>query len=849
MMNKTTQTIGKSPTATDVGIVSIQGLLIISAQLALLLLLFRQFQIESAAFLRLAILAFGGFVIHALLPLRLRLPFFTTLSLAGIGIVLGFVNGAWLVGIGLVLIGICHIPTSFKIRATLLLLAGGILMLQRARLIPFPWSEAIWPILGSMFMFRLIVYFYDLRHDKTSGTFWQSLSYFFMLPNACFPLYPVIDYKVFRRNYYDDDAYRIYQVGVDWMVRGVVHLILYRLVYYHFTLAPFEIMTPAALSQYLVSNFLLYLRVSGLFHLIIGMLYLFGFRMPETHNRYLLASSFTDFWRRINIYWKDFMQKVFYYPAIFKLRGLSTTKALVIATLYVFVMTWFLHAYQWFWLRGTMLFVLQDILFWTILGLLVVVNSLYEIRFGRKRSLVKPVQTWRNVAALSLKSYATFWFICVLWSFWTAESLTDWRSIWSALGGKYSWEVLIFPLIVLAVIVLGNIPRDSVRNIKASKSDPKAWGRERLATVAILVGLIGVSIEWMHTSLGPEVATFVHSLRSGRLSRLDTAKLERGYYESLLSVDRFNSQLWEVYSQKPANWLDVENANLKRFTGRFAQMELVPSFMSVSKWGTISINRWGMRDQDYSEAPASNTYRAVVLGASSVMGWGVGDGETFEALLEVRMNQEYRGKPFDRYELLNAGVPGYQPPQQLEAVDKALKFKPNAIMFVATGREINRSLSYIAEVVRKGIKIPYEPLAEVVHKAGITSDTDEATALKKLQPFGREVLTFVYGYVADQSRRIGAVPVWVFLPQAREGVWQEEVPETIAIARSAGFQIIDLQDLFKGHDISSLRLAAWDDHPTQKGHRLIADRLFDAIQANRSSIVDAAKDMQPVRLQ
>jgi uncharacterized membrane protein len=70
-----------------------------------------------------------------------------------------------------------------------------------------------------MFMFRLIVYFYDLRHDKTRGTLWQSLSYFFMLPNACFPLYPVIDYKTYRRNYYDEDAYRIYQVGVDWMVR------------------------------------------------------------------------------------------------------------------------------------------------------------------------------------------------------------------------------------------------------------------------------------------------------------------------------------------------------------------------------------------------------------------------------------------------------------------------------------------------------------------------------------------------------------------------------------------------------------------------------------------------------
>ena len=97
------------------------------------------------------------------------------------------------------------------------MLAGGVLACQRAGSVPSPWSEAIWPILGSMFMFRLIVYFYDLRHDKAPATPARTLAYFFMLPNACFPLFPVVDYKSFRRNYYDDDAYRIYQTGVDWM--------------------------------------------------------------------------------------------------------------------------------------------------------------------------------------------------------------------------------------------------------------------------------------------------------------------------------------------------------------------------------------------------------------------------------------------------------------------------------------------------------------------------------------------------------------------------------------------------------------------------------------------------------
>ncbi|MBL8481663.1 MAG: hypothetical protein JNJ60_05670, partial [Rhodocyclaceae bacterium] len=726
---------GQSLAPASEGKIGLYNYLAVLAQLVLLLLLLRQFQIESAAFLRLATLACAGFAVHALLPLRYRLSFFVVLSMAGIGLVMGPANGIWMLAIGLVLIGVCHLPLSFAWRGAILLGLGGVLALQRAQLMPFPWSEAIWPILGAMFMFRLIAYFYDLRHEKAAASPVQTLAYFFMLPNACFPLFPVIDYKTFRRNYYDDDAYRIYQVGVDWMVRGVIHLLLYRYVYYYLTLAPHEVVGPSELMRYLVANFLLYLRVSGLFHLIIGMLYLFGFRLPETHNRYLLASSFTDFWRRINIYWKEFMQKVFYYPAVFRLKKLGTTKALVVATLYVFAMTWFLHAYQWFWLRGSMLWVPQDVLFWTILGLLVVANSLWEIHRGRKRSLGTQQRDWRSVALAVAKTYATFWFICVLWSFWTAETLTDWFALWPALGGSYSLDVLLFPLLTLAVIAAGSIPAQTVRNVRASAQDDKTWMRSRAATLVALVVLIGISREEVATRLGTEFATVVHSLRSGRLSRLDVAKLERGYYENLLSVDRFNSQLWEVYTKKPANWLDVENAGLKRYVGGFAQVELIPSFVSESRYGQVSVNRFGMRDRDYAETPAPGTWRAAYLGASSVMGWGVGDAETFDALIETRLNAERAGQGgIARFELLNMGVPGYKPPQQLVNLERALRFAPNAIIYVATGREPSQAVAYLAEVTRKGIPIPYAPLRDIVERAGVRADMDESTAVKQLMP-------------------------------------------------------------------------------------------------------------------
>lgn len=818
------------------GRIDLRRYLLIVGQLALFTLLLRQFQIENAAFLRLAMLTFAGFAIHALLPLRYRLPFFLALSLAGIVLVMNLGNALWIVGIGLVLIGICYLPIALRWRAVLLTAAAVVLVALRAKWIQGPMSDAIWPILGSMFMFRMVVYFYDLSHDPTLASPVRTLSYFFMLPNACFPLFPVVDSTTFRRNYFDDDAYAIYQVGIDWMVRGAIHLLLYRYVYYHLALGPSEVTGPQQLIQYLVANFLLYLRVSGLFHLIVGMLYLFGFRLPETHHKYLLAASFTDFWRRINIYWKDFMQKVFYYPAVFRLKALGMTKAMVVATLWVFLLTWALHAYQWFWLRGTLLLIPQDMLFWAILAGLVVINGLIELRYGRKRRLARAAATWQDVALRVAKTYAMFWFICLLWSFWTAESVRDWASLFSAVRGEYTPGVLILPAIVLVVIVFGCIERGPRRNSKASEQSQREFRMARAVTVVSMILLVALGVETVNTQFGPEFATTVHSLRSGRLSRLDNAKLERGYYENLLSVDRFNSQLWEVYSKKPGEWLDVRDAGLKRFTGDFAQTELIPSFVAETNLGPITVNRWGMRDQDYEQLPRPGTFRAAVLGPSTVMGWGAPDGETFEALLEAQLNRERAGAPYARYEILNFGVPGYQPPQQLIAVEKALRFQPDAVFYVAAGREVSRAADYLVEVVRKRIAIPYAPLAEIVAKAGLTPELDEATALRKLNPYRAELLASTYRLIVSQVRAKGAVPILVFLPQVRGGTWQEETPETLRTASAAGFIVIDLSDVFDGEDIATIRLAEWDDHPNAKGHRLIAERLYTAI-AQRPEII------------
>src|SRR4029077_9359470 len=137
-----------------------------------------------------------------------------------------------------------------------------------------------------------------------------------------------------------------------------------------------EVENAGDLAHYCLWLFLLYLRVAGQFHILVGMLHLFGVDVAQTDHLYYLLSSFTAFWRRINIYWKDFMMKIFFYPVYFRIKKLGPLPALVYSTLVVFLLTWLLHAVQWFWLRGKSLWSANYVAFWSILAALVVVNSI-----------------------------------------------------------------------------------------------------------------------------------------------------------------------------------------------------------------------------------------------------------------------------------------------------------------------------------------------------------------------------------------------------------------------------------------------------------------------------------------
>ena len=802
-------------------------LLAVGGLLALVMLVVAEWRIEGPAFYeRLAPVIFFGFLLHHALPRRWRPTFFLLLSLGGLVAVFGVPNAAWMTLVGLALIGLCHLPVRLSVRIGLLTIAGLGLGLMRGGVLAAPWPSVIWPILASLFMFRLIVYMYDLRFGNIPDSWAQRLSYFFLLPNPVFPLFPVVDSQTYHRSYYAGKTGAIYLRGVEWMSRGILQLVLYRFIYQQLAISAVEVATGGDLARYLLTNFGLYLRVSGQFHLIVGILHLFGHALPQTNNLYFLSSSFSDFWRRVNIYWKDFMQKVVFYPIFMRIRKwrLGETAAVLAATLVVFFATWFLHSYQWFWILGQWLISGPDILFWSILAVLLMANTLWERKRGPQRRLGRAL-SFRERGGLALRTVGVFSVICLLWGLWNSPTVGDFVRLFRVVD----WTGLDWVLWLLAFIGFGGLVVTAGNAFGASKwrfeGNRSGFVSQTLVAGVALLALWVVVQPQVTERLSLEAQVAFRPIRRGELSARDAELMRRGYYENLVGVGRLNSRVWEVMSGRPDDWKFISFTEAGRLTYDFREKELLPNAQIVFHGASFETNQWGLRDREYEKEPAPGTYRIAVLGASYLLGSGVGTGENFESLVEERLNEKLP-TGYERYELLNFGVPGYEPLRQVFMASRAFDFQPDALWFFTYGGDDVAAVKHLAWAMERGFELPDPYLQDLAARAGVTAGMPEAEGEQRLLPHRTELIEWAYRRIAEQCEARGVQPVWIFLPgtdsPSPELFYSEQVP----VAEKLGFRTLDLSRVYRGADMEDIVVAPFDGHPNPLGHQIIADSLY-----------------------
>jgi len=260
--------------------------------------------------------------------------------------------------------------------------------------------------------------------------------------------------------------------------------------------------------------------------------------------------------------------------------------------------------------------------------------------------------------------------------------------------------------------------------------------------------------------------------------------------------------------------------------------ELKPSAESRDK--PYKTNRFGMRDQEYSLQKPANTIRIAVIGDSVAFGYNIPVEDTFEHLLENKLNATSEV----HFEVLNFSVVGYNSRQEeIVLKDKVLPFEPDYLLIgvclndgtqsgglgplaremhpKALGSRMNsRLVSYMLKRWERSSAKRRKDFTQV--------NTLFATAdrLGKRQGFETIVLNFPYFFKSLKK----------YNPKWRA---QQETVETYA--RNNGLESIHFMLLWKDFDTAQRQSFYLEDdrkHFSREGMQRIANVLYERFSEN-----------------
>jgi hypothetical protein len=737
---------------------------------------------------------------------------------------------SWFAGTVFILLFLCgfgilsfNFNIYLKIFLFLLFLTG--LAFLRMGFYYMPRIYMVTPFIGAIFMFRGIMYLYYLKNHKLKGSFKQRLAYFLMFPNLAFLLFPIIDFKEFLNSHlvkpFDDTR----QKALRYMLRAVVHLLLYRLLFTFFYIDASQVNDLPSLVHFMASAYMLILRLSGILHLSMAFVCLFGYDLSPVFNYFFLGASFTDLWRRINTYWRNFMQKVFFYPLWFRIRKFLGNAALPVATAIMFVCTWFFHNYQFFWARGAFPLSANDALFWFILGTCITVNVAY-LDYKARKKITGSITLIGKYAKQSFFIVFCFFFMCFLWSLWSSASIGEWGHTLSFAAAFTAAQLGSMIAGLMGIYLLVFAGHFVYHNPKVKALFAMDYGATRVLTIPAFILLASFPLMQQKARWNNNLT---NTLLNKELPGADQGKKERGYYKQLIDGNSATGA-WEVTLLQPLPPGDIRLA--AESTNDIYLRRLLPNISIEWNGKKFSTNSFGMRDKAYTKLKPANTWRIALLGGSYEMGSGVADDEVFEAVTENKLNAETKGK---KWEILNFGCGGYHIIQQAKLMEeKVMQYQPDEIILVSHSRDKERFLGFMAELIRSAVDVEYDFLKKIKEKSGVKQYMSQEQIEKRLMPYTDEIFDWCYKRIAKKANENGVKITWLFLPATNDFKFAADRDQLKKLAESFHFKIIDLSSAWSDAGITEknrleIAISADDPHPNARGHRIIANALAKAI--------------------
>lgn len=773
---------------------------------------------NSKGFREVAIILSAAFLVYIFVPLKYRKLFLVALAF---GVEVYLVGALLAVGI-FVLILFFTLLTYVKnknVRTVLIIVSIILCVLIFSKIIVVPFVRNVL-LFGALFlMLRYIYLLYELSYFKRSPLFIERLGYLFLIPNACFPLFPALDPKEYLNAFYNVSFLVSLNRALHNITIGIIHTLIYRIIYFYFSPSSYEIEGFWTWLNFILSSYSLIFRLSGLFYLAVGFLELFGFKFRPVFDHVYFATGFVDLWRRVNLNWREFMMRVFYYPFMFRFKKYNPVIVLFFCINIMFFVSWFLHSWQWFWIKGSGYFYLTDILFWMIFGIIVSIQSVRAyLKFNRT-----PDTKQDNYFVDSVKLVLMLFVMCVLWSMWTSSSLTEFIYIGTFAKTGTVTDYLLFVSGIAGLILLVWL----IRYLYFEKK----WFSFVFSELKPISGIVLCLIvfcflkEWSLVNAGSykeEVSNFL----SMNVNQKDRNSLERGYYDQILNDEDKSIELLN-FGGKFTKW-NIDNKAYVRTKNELIK-EFIPNFKTTFKGDTLSTNGLGLRDKEYNLVKDSGVVRMAFLGGSYLMGSGVSNEENFASLLENELNDSLN----NRVEILNFGAGGYHLIQSVFITDNKLeKFKADYAFYFMHSANRTRCLDDLVNLVQKD-NLTYPFLNEIVNKAQLTKSMCRLEIYNKLKPFINDVINWGYERIYKECMENNIIPIIVYLP-TNAGLREDPDKEyCFSLVLKTGFHIVDLSDVYNGQIPKDIQLSGWDTHPNERGHKLISDLLFENLKKDK----------------
>jgi lysophospholipase L1-like esterase len=326
----------------------------------------------------------------------------------------------------------------------------------------------------------------------------------------------------------------------------------------------------------------------------------------------------------------------------------------------------------------------------------------------------------------------------------------------------------------------------------------------------------------------------------------------------LLLAAEGSIRIWALYFRTP----------YERYNARTGRLELVPNLRYTNSRGQeFRINSKGFVGPEFDDQPRPGVYRIIALGDSCTFGTGLWQSN-YSSILERLVNRE---APSRRFEVINAGIEGYNSTFALSRIrDELLRYGPHLVIIYIGWNDLMKTdpehasrvdeYSWLAELldwsylIKAYKRLLFVNLRPLLLRPSSAEDPGDARAfdsfvparyrsnlegmIRLLRRHGVEVLLVTLptvarpGMTGEDLRRAG-----VFFPYfagaygvSRLLSLHRAYNRTIVeVGRREGVEVVDLVAAFE--PIKERTTYFWDTmHPSEKGHALIAETLFERIR-------------------